>query len=145
MTQPAFSPQSTAKQKRWIEQLPLARNRPVHAWIATLAIIVTAWLLRMVTNPLLPSGFPYVTFFPAVIVISFLFGVRLGSVAALVCGLLAWYFFIPPVGSLALTNGAGFALAFYIFVVATDLALMRLGVLIYSHPIPSLSLSRLAP
>jgi two-component sensor histidine kinase len=125
MKEPAIKLRSTAKKKRWIEQLPLARNRPMHATIATLAIIVTAWLLRMITNPLLPSGFPYVTFFPAVIVTSFLFGVRLGSVSALVCGLLAWYFFIPPAGSFALTHGAGFALAFYVFVVTTDLALVH--------------------
>ncbi len=79
----------------------------------------------MVADPLLPPGFPYVTFFPAVIVTSFLFGVRLGSVSALLCGLLAWYFFIPPSRGFVLTHGAGFALAFYVFVVATDLALVH--------------------
>jgi two-component sensor histidine kinase len=113
------------KPKRWIDQLPLARERPILGAVATLAVVAAAWLLRMITDPLLPSGFPYVTFFPAVIVTSFLFGVRLGTVAAVICGLLAWYFFIPPVGSLVLTQGAGFALAFYAFVVATDLALVH--------------------
>jgi two-component sensor histidine kinase len=91
----------------------------------TLAIIAVAYLLRAIADPLLPSGFPYVTFFPAVIVTSFLFGVRMGSVAAIACGLLAWYFFIPPAGSFTLTHGAGFALAFYVFVVVTDLALVH--------------------
>lgn len=117
--------QVTEREKRWIERLPWARDRPVLGSIATLAIIGAAWLLRTAADPLLPPGFPYVTFFPAVIVISFLFGVRLGSAAAIVCGLLAWYLFIPPVGSFALTEGAGFALAFYVFVVATDLALVH--------------------
>ncbi len=68
---------------------------------------------------------PYVTFFPAVIVASFLFGVRLGSVSAILCGLLAWYFFIPPHHSFVLTRATGFALAFYLFVVATDLSLVH--------------------
>jgi len=81
-------------------------------------------MLREIADPLLPPGFPYVTFFPAVIVTSFLFGVRLGSVSALLCGLLAWYFFIPPAG-FELTNATAFALAFYVFVVATDLALVH--------------------
>lgn len=110
---------------RWIEQLPVARNRPVIGSAATLIITVAALLLRIVADPLLPPGYPYVTFFPAVIVTSFLFGVRLGSVSALLCGLLAWYFFIPPAHGFALTSGAGFALAFYVFVVATDLALVH--------------------
>jgi two-component sensor histidine kinase len=111
--------------KRWIEQLPMACDRPILGLSATLALVAAAWLLRLVADPLLPSGFPYVTFFPAVIVTSFFFGVRLGSVSALLCGLLAWYFFIPPAHGFVLTQGAGFALAFYVFVVATDLALVH--------------------
>jgi PAS domain S-box-containing protein len=125
MTQSGIAPPTTAKSKRWIERLPFAREHPVLGSIATFGIIAVAWLLRMLTDPLLPSGFPYVTFFPAVIITSFLFGVRLGSVAAIVSGLLAWYFFIPPERSFVLTSGAGFALAFYVFVVATDLALVH--------------------
>ena len=112
------------KPSRWIEQLPVARDRPVVGSVAMLAIVAAAWLLREITDPLLPPGFPYVTFFPAVIVTSFLFGVRLGSVSALLCGLLAWYFFIAPAG-FGLTSGSLFALAFYVFVVATDLALVH--------------------
>ncbi|SFP80704.1 sensor histidine kinase [Sphingomonas rubra] len=110
---------------RWLERLPVARGRPILGTVVTLAIVAFAWALRLAVDPLLPSGFPYVTFFPAVIVISFLFGARLGSVAAAVCGLLAWYWFIPPARGFVLTSGAGFALGFYVFVVATDLALVH--------------------
>lgn len=110
---------------RWIEQLPVARDRPVLGTLATLLIVAAAWAARAAVDPLLPPGFPYVTFFPAVIVTSFLFGVRLGSVAAVICGLLAWYWFIPPGRAFVLTQGAGFALGFYVFVVATDLALVH--------------------
>lgn len=110
---------------RWIERLPVARDRPVLGTLATLIIVAVAWAVRAAVDPLLPSGFPYVTFFPAVIVTSFLFGVHLGSVAAILCGLLAWYWFIPPIHGFALTNGAGFALGFYVFVVGTDLALVH--------------------
>jgi len=109
---------------RWIEQLPVARDRPILGSVTMLAMVAAAWLLRHVADPLLPPGFPYVTFFPAVIVTSFLFGVRLGSVSALLCGLLAWYFFIAP-AAFGLTSGTVFALAFYVLVVATDLALVH--------------------
>lgn len=119
------APNCLPERKRWIEQLPVARDRPILGSAATIALVAAALLLRFVADPLLPSGFPYVTFFPAVIVTSFFFGVRLGSVSALLCGLLAWYFFIPPAHGFVLTQGAGFALAFYVFVVATDLALVH--------------------
>jgi len=118
-------PADLKSRTRWIEQLPVARDRPVLGTVVMLVIVAGALALRMVTDPLLPPGFPYVTFFPAVIVTSFLFGVRLGVVSAALCGLLAWYFFIPPAYSFALTRGTAFALAFYVFVVATDLALVH--------------------
>lgn len=106
----------------WIERLPLAGT--LFGSVGTLAIFALAWLLRVVVDPALPSGFPYVTFFPAVIVTAFLFGARLGAVSALLCGIVAWYYFVPPIRSFQV-DGAGVALCFYIFVVATDLALVH--------------------
>lgn len=108
-----------------IEKLPVARGRPLVGVTITLALVALAWAARVAADPLLPSGFPYVTFFPAVIVTSFLFGVRLGALSALLSGLLAWYFFVSPVHPFDLTFGAQVALAFYVFVVATDLALVH--------------------
>ena len=125
MIKAAIDLKTTHRSMRLIQRLPIARDRPIFGAVATLAICAVAWLLRTVADPLLPTGFPYVTFFPAVIVTSFLFGVRLGSLSALLCGLLAWYYFIPPARGFVLTHGAGFALAFYVLVVATDLALVH--------------------
>lgn len=118
-------PAALKRRTGWIERLPVAHDHPLLGTVVMLAIVAVALALRMVTDPLLPPGFPYVTFFPAVIITSFLFGVRLGVVSAALCGLLAWYFFIPPAHSFAVTRGTGFALAFYLFVVATDLALVH--------------------
>lgn len=125
MVETTLAKQTTQQPRRWIDRLPVARDRPYLGIAAMLAIVAAAWLLRTIADPLLPSGFPYVTFFPAVIITSFLFGAQIGSVAALLCGLLAWYFFLPPAHTFALTHGAGFALGFYILVVATDLALVH--------------------
>ncbi len=108
---------------RWIERLPLASGRPLVGLVFTIAIFAVAWLLRIIADPVLPSGFPYVTFFPAVIITSFLFGVRMGCLSAVICGLVAWYYFIPPVNTFKL-EGAGVPLAFYIFVVTTELLLV---------------------
>ena len=82
-------------------------------------------LLRWQVADALPEGFPYITFFPAVILTAFFFGVGPGTLAALLCGLLSWYFFIPPIESFALPYRAGVALGFYIFIVSVDIALVH--------------------
>lgn len=109
----------------WLEQLPLLRGRPVLGTAIMLGLVATATVMRVWVHPLLPPGFPYVTFFPAVILTSFLLGVRPGAVAGLLCGLIAWYFFIEPVRQFDLSYRTQVALAFYLFVVATDLALVQ--------------------
>jgi len=84
-----------------------------------------AWWLRTVLDTVFPPGFPYLTFFPAVILSSFLLGRGPGVLAGLVCGILAWYFFIPPFYSFALEPGTLVALGFYAGVVIVDIALVH--------------------
>lgn len=110
---------------RKLEHLPLlGRKRPL-AYAITLGFCAFAWWLRLVLDPWFPPGFPYLTFFPAVILASFLFGRGPGSVAAILCGLLAWYFFIPPIRSFELGRGTPVALLFYAGVVSVDILLVH--------------------
>ncbi|GAA4768028.1 DUF4118 domain-containing protein [Stakelama sediminis] len=121
MRTPARSPD----REPFLERLPLARDRP---WIAALVmagLVAFALFLRVASAESLPPGFPYVTFFPAVVVTSFLFGARWGSVAALICGIFSWYFFIPPEFSFRLVSGGFIALGFYTFVVVTDIVIIH--------------------
>lgn len=108
-----------------LEHLPLLAGRRTLAYAITLVFCVVAWWLRLVLDPYFPPGFPYLTFFPAVILASFLFGRGPGIVAALLCGLLAWYFFIPPVHSFSMGRGTGVALFFYAGVVTVDILLVH--------------------
>lgn len=110
---------------RWLERLPIARDRPVLAFAAMLMLVAVALALRFAADPGLPQGFPYVTFFPAVIVSSFLFGTRIGAVAGVLCGLLAWYFFIGERESFAFGAGTAVALGFYMLVIGTDLLIIH--------------------
>ena len=112
------------RRMRWIERFPLFGYNPVFGLACTLALVGMAWLFRIAADTWLPSGYPYITFFPAVIITSFLFGVRLGSLSAVLCGLIAWYYFVGP-GETFSTDGVKVALAFYVFVVGTDLLLVH--------------------
>jgi len=109
------------RNERFVERLPLATVRPIFAYLAAGLLSVIALAIRLSVDGVLPNGFPFVTFFPAVIIASFLFGVGPGIFAAVLCGLFSWFFYIGPTHA----EGAGVAILFYIGVVATDIALVH--------------------
>lgn len=107
-----------------MERLPLLRGQPGAAYALTALFIFLGWAVRWLLDPAFPPGFPYLTFFPVVILSAFLFGRGPGIFAAVICGLLAWYFWIPPFHALTVTRGTIVAMGFYTFVVAVDIALI---------------------
>jgi len=90
---------------------------------SSMAGVAAAAALRLVLDPVMPPGFPFLTFFPVVIVAAFLFGRRIGALTAAASALVAWYLFIPPVG-FVLTSGAAIALGFFLFITVIDIALI---------------------
>ncbi len=105
---------------RWILADRSLAYKVVFASVATtLALVV-----RLFVDHALPPGFPYLTFFPAIILTTFFAGVRAGVATAAVSGVLSWYFFITPQDSFALTGTSAVALAFYVVIVATDIVLI---------------------
>lgn len=95
-------------------------NHPVAAYGLAVAAWLVAFLVRMGLDHQFPPGFPYLTFFPAVVVVTYLAGLRAGLLTAVLSGLTAWWFFIGPPG-FELNSATGLALAFYAFVVAVDI------------------------
>lgn len=113
------------RNERFVERLPLVLGRPWHGYVLTALLCLGALLLRFSAEQILPVGYPFVSFFPAVILASFLFGVRPGIFAALLCGLLSWYFFIPPRMTFTFNPGVAMAMAFYGIVVLVDILLIH--------------------
>lgn len=111
--------------KRMIEGLPLLPDQRVLTYALAILASLTAATLRALLDPVFPPGYPYLTFFPAVILTSFLLGRGPGTLAAIACGVLAWYFFIPPFYTFVLNGGTAVALTFYAGVVAVDIALVH--------------------
>jgi two-component sensor histidine kinase len=88
-----------------------------------LAVVLTgaAVLLRFALGAVFPPGFPYVTFFPAIVVAIYLGGLGPGVLCATLSGAAAWYFFIPPAFGFSFDFSVLVALAFYAFVAAVDI------------------------
>jgi two-component sensor histidine kinase len=110
---------------RWTERYPLARLPLPAEIIAAAAATAVATGLRYLLHDSLPQGFPFLTYFPTVIIVAFLLGSRAGAVTAILSGLAAWYWFVPPIGSLNLSPMAQVAMVFYAFITMTEVALVH--------------------
>lgn len=113
------------KNARFVERLPLVLRQPWQAYFFATLFSLLSLLLRLMAESLLPIGYPFVSFFPAVILSTFLFGTRPGIYAAILCGLISWYVFISPEMGFTFTAQAGLALSFYALVVGIDIALIH--------------------
>lgn len=85
---------SEARTERWHERLPLRALPWWQAAAVLVAIVGTAFALRLAIRPLIPIGSPFVTFFPAVLLVAFVLGVRMGVWAAAISTLLGALFFM---------------------------------------------------
>ncbi len=95
-----------------IEGLPLLSRRPAVGYAFALAIATVACLLRVALDPWFPPGFAYPTFFPSIVLSTFLLGLGPGVATAVACGLFAKYNYIPPVHSFWIGAGS-VSLLFY--------------------------------
>ncbi len=101
------------------------QQHTVFAYGLAILSAALAFYVRWVLDGVLPPGFPYLTFFPAVILTAFLAGLWPGILCAALSGLAAWWFFIPPIG-FSLSASSGLTLVFFVFVVAVDIAVIEL-------------------
>lgn len=113
------------ERKPLFSRFPIAQDRPVVRYLGAVVLSFLAYAVRAAVDGILPPGFPYVTFFPAVVLAAFFFGTWSGLLAAVLCGFLSWYYFIPPTHVLLLNTSTLVALGLYVFVVAVDLALIH--------------------
>lgn len=96
------------------------RGKPAGYGFAVLAALA-AWALRLTLNDWFPPGFPYLTFFPAVVITAYFAGLRPAILCAVLSGVAAWYYFIPPYRTFHINFSTSVALAFYAFVVVIDI------------------------
>jgi PAS domain S-box-containing protein len=68
----------------------------LRAYVSAVGLVLAAFAVRLLIQPLVGDQVPYLTFFLAVIAAAALFGLRAGIVALGASALLATYFILPP-------------------------------------------------
>jgi two-component sensor histidine kinase len=113
---------------RWLErtvmQMSSLRSRPLLTWPISAGMFGLALSMRFAFHSVMPNGFPFLTFFPAVILSSFIGGRLQGVVWGSLSMLAAWYWFIPPFGSFQLDVSALVALLFFAGILVVDILLL---------------------
>jgi PAS domain S-box-containing protein len=105
----------------------LRRRDPVVHYGVAAASVALATATRMALEGSLSStGLPFITFFPALLVSSFVGGLWPGLFSLLLSALSANYFFLPPFDSFQLSWGDSVALALFMAVGGTIVVLIHL-------------------
>ena len=102
----------------------MGRRPAVQRWSFAACAFVLSLVCRIVLDADLPDGFPFVTFFPAVILTALFSGLWPAVAVAVGCGIAAWALFLPNPG--AVPAGAGLlARAFYVAIVVVDIVVIH--------------------
>jgi len=99
----------------------LRRYSPAFGYALAVAAFVVAYGLRLVLDDFLPAGFPFLTFFPAVLITTLVAGFRAGLLVTVLSGLASWYVFVAPYYSFRMNTGAAVAMLFYVLITGTEL------------------------
>lgn len=85
-------------------------------YVLATVIVLLAFVLRLATAPAM-NGYPFLLFFPAIVVVSIAFDRGTGVYAVALSAALAWYFFIPVQRSFRLESlSAAVPLVLYVIV-----------------------------
>lgn len=76
----------------------MLRTRPLVGYGFALGVWLAAFVLRAALADWFPPGFPYLTFFPAVVVAAYFAGLWPSVLTAVLSGLSAWWFWIGAPG-----------------------------------------------
>lgn len=103
-------------------------------WGFAAGAFAVALTVRLLLDDWLPPGFPFLTFFPAVLLTAVLAGLRAGMAVAAAGFLASWFYFVVPAHSFGFGIETLTAMAFYVlitgtelvFIAATEIALRRL-------------------
>ncbi|QUS35738.1 sensor histidine kinase [Falsirhodobacter algicola] len=109
-----------------ISRLILEPRSTAFRWGFAVLSFAVALALRWVVDDQLQDGFPFLTFFPAVVMTAFFCGILPGVVVAVASFAASWTLFISEPGTLDMSAQALTAMAFFTFITVTDVVLIAI-------------------
>jgi two-component sensor histidine kinase len=97
------------------------RETPLFRYGFAVAMAGLGLCVRLALGGWFPPGFPYLTFFPVIIITTYLVGARPAILCATLSGAAAWWFFIGPPQDFEFSVTTMVTLGFFAFVVAVDI------------------------
>lgn len=108
----------------WTERVFTLRQNAWAGYSIGAGLFVAAVALRVALAEEL-APFPFLTFFPAIIITAVFGGARPAAAVTIASALTAWYFFIPPAGW-ALTLSGAVGLGFFLCIALIDIMLIEM-------------------
>jgi len=96
-------------------EIPALKPGSVGAYSLAIVLAACATALRLSIDPVV-AGVQYITFFPAVIITTFLSGIRAGFLSVALCAAAAWIFILPPFGRIGIAPDQLATIGFFIVV-----------------------------
>ncbi|MDB6454329.1 sensor histidine kinase [Falsirhodobacter sp. 20TX0035] len=109
---------------RTVSHLILVQRGPAFRWGFAALSFAIAVSLRWTLNGALASGFPFLTFFPAIILTAFFCGRWPGIAVSVASFFASWLLFVSEPGTLNLSPAALTAMGFFAFIAITDILLI---------------------
>jgi signal transduction histidine kinase len=109
------------------------RQRPLASYLIATLLSLAALLSRLAIGPVL-TGFPFLTFFPVVLLAAYLGGQGPGVLCVVLSTVLAWYFLVEPSFSFELAWPGGYiAIGFFVLVAGSIVLLVSAMNRAYQH------------
>ena len=106
--------------------LKVVRRTVWHGYFLALALFALALATRFSLDGLLATGFPFLTFFPAIVLSVFFGGRGPGLLCSALSLLAAWYWFVTPGDPFSFEYHALLAVGFFAFIAVVDVVVINL-------------------
>lgn len=103
------------------EKTALMHTKPIFGYPFAVFACLLATSLRFMSDDILPQGFPFLTYFPAVVLTALFAGRGPAILCAVLSALGAWYYFMVPEGEPKFHTTALVALVYFVAIVAIDI------------------------
>jgi K+-sensing histidine kinase KdpD len=116
----------TSREIRLFKLANLASRNPYVAYTVAISSVVLATLIRLGIDAYIVPPAPFVTYYPAIILVAFFCGLGPAVLAVLLSGVMGWYVFLPPPYTFTLDKTQTATLLLFFIVAGINLAIVGL-------------------